>query len=77
MQDPSLVGDLYHSLWQHQILNPLIEARDGTHVLMDATTTGNLTFFFFFKLSLFSDSKQQVCYIGVDIRSQELVRVGR
>ena len=26
--DPSRICDLYHSLWQHRILNPLIEARD-------------------------------------------------
>ena len=28
MLDPSHVCDLHHSSWQHQILNPLIEARD-------------------------------------------------
>ena len=33
-QDPSRVGDLYHSSWQCQILNPLREARDRTHDLM-------------------------------------------
>ena len=33
--DPSHVCDLHHSLWQRQILNPLSEARDGTHILMD------------------------------------------
>ena len=27
-QDPSHVCDLHHSLWQHQILNPLSKARD-------------------------------------------------
>jgi len=30
MQDPSYVGDLHHSPRQHQILNPLSEARDKT-----------------------------------------------
>ena len=30
MQDLSHVCDLYHSSWQHQILNPLSEARDQT-----------------------------------------------
>ena len=30
MQDLSRVCDLHHSSWQHQILNPLIEARDRT-----------------------------------------------
>ena len=29
------VCDLHHSSWQHQILNPLSEARDQTHVFMD------------------------------------------
>ena len=29
-QDLSLVGDLHHSLRQHQILNPLSKARDRT-----------------------------------------------
>ena len=33
--DPSCICDLYHSLWQCQIHNPLIEARDQTHILMD------------------------------------------
>ena len=28
MHDPSHVFDIYHSLWQHQVLNSLIEARD-------------------------------------------------
>ena len=28
MQDLSLVCDLYHSSWQHRILNPLSEVRD-------------------------------------------------
>ena len=32
--DPSRVCDLHHSSWQHLILNPLIQARDGTHKLM-------------------------------------------
>ena len=36
-QDPSLNGDLYHSSWQRRILNPLKEARDQTHILMDAS----------------------------------------
>ena len=32
--DPSHVCDLYHSSWQHQILNPLSEAGDQTWNLM-------------------------------------------
>ena len=34
-RDPSRVCDLHHSSQQHQIPNPLIEARDQTHILMD------------------------------------------
>ena len=34
-QDLSHVCELHHSSRQHWILNPLIEARDQTHVLMD------------------------------------------
>ena len=33
-RDPSCVCHLHLSPWQHWILNPLSEARDGTHVLM-------------------------------------------
>ena len=35
MPDLSHVGDLYHSLQQHLILNPLNKARDHTHILTD------------------------------------------
>ena len=35
--DPSPICDLYHSLQQHQILNPLNEAGNRTHILMDAS----------------------------------------
>ena len=34
-QDPSRVCSLHHSSWQCQILNPLSEARDRAHILMD------------------------------------------
>ena len=34
-QDPRCIYDLHHSAQQCQILNPLIEARDRTYVLMD------------------------------------------
>ena len=33
--DPSRDCDLHHSSQQHWILNPLGEARDRTHILMD------------------------------------------
>ena len=53
-QDPRGVCDLYHSSWQCWILNLLSEARDQTHILMDAsqipfhcTTMGTPGFFFF------------------------------
>ena len=35
--DLSHVCDLHHGSWQGQILNPLSEARDQTHVLMDTS----------------------------------------
>ena len=34
-QDLSRSCDLHYSSWQRQILNPLNEARDWTHILMD------------------------------------------
>ena len=37
MPDLSLVCNLHHSSWQHQILNPLSEAGDQTCILMDAS----------------------------------------
>ena len=35
--DPSRISDLHHSSWHRQILDPLSEARDQTHILMDAS----------------------------------------
>ena len=32
----SCIGNLDHSSWQRRILNPLSEARDHTHILMDS-----------------------------------------
>ena len=37
----SRICDLYHSSREHQILNPLSQARDRTHVLMDTSCTLN------------------------------------
>ena len=37
MPDPSRVCDLHHSSPQHRILTPWSEARDRTHILMDAS----------------------------------------
>ena len=36
-QDPSCICSLHHSSRQHWIRNPLSEARDQTHVLMDTS----------------------------------------
>ena len=38
----SHVDHLCHSLWQRQILNPLSEARDQTHILMVSSQVLNL-----------------------------------
>ena len=40
--DPSRVCNLHHSSQQRQILNPLSEARDQTHILTDAMFCVNL-----------------------------------
>ena len=37
MQDPSCVCDIHHSSQQCWIPDPLSEARDGTHILMDTS----------------------------------------
>ena len=39
--DPSHVCDLQHSLKQCRILNPLMEARDQTHIFMDTSWVHN------------------------------------
>ena len=39
---PSCICNLHCSLWQHQILNPLSEARDHTHILMNTMSILNL-----------------------------------
>ena len=36
-QDPSCVCNLHHSSWHSRFLNPLSEARDWSHVLMDTS----------------------------------------
>ena len=35
--DLSCIFNLHHSSWQHQILNPLSEARDRTCILMNSS----------------------------------------
>ena len=39
--DLSHICELHHSLQQPQILNPLSEARDQTHILMDTSLALN------------------------------------
>ena len=38
-QDLSHICDRHHSSWQQGILNPLHEARNQTHILMDAVSS--------------------------------------
>ena len=42
VQDLSCICQLHHSSPQGQIVNPLIEARDQTHILMDTSQVGYL-----------------------------------
>ena len=42
MSDPRHIFNLHGSLWQHQILYPLIESRDRTRILMDTSWVLNL-----------------------------------
>ena len=55
MPDPKHICDLDHSSQQRQILNPLSQAEDRTHILTDTsrvhyrcTTMGTLTYIFIF-----------------------------
>ena len=41
-QDPSHTCDLHHNSEQHQILNPVSEAKDWTRTLMDTSQVLNL-----------------------------------
>ena len=41
MPDPSHIHDLFHSLWQHQILSPLSKARDQDCIFMDTNQVLN------------------------------------
>ena len=36
--DPSCICDLHHSLWPDQILSPLSNAKDQTHILTETIT---------------------------------------
>ena len=40
-QDLCSICNLHHSSWQHRILNPLSEARDCTHTLIDISQVPN------------------------------------
>ena len=37
--DPSQICNLRHHLWQHEIFNPLSEARDRTQILTDTVSS--------------------------------------
>ena len=54
-QNPSCVCDLYHSLWQCWILNPLSRAKDGARVLAVVSGRGArvISWVFLFFASLF------------------------
>ena len=41
MQDLSCICDIHHSSWQHQILNPLSDARDQICILMNTSWVHN------------------------------------
>ena len=41
MPDPSHICDLHHSSWQCWILNPVGEAKDQTHILVDTSWVHN------------------------------------
>ena len=74
MPDPSCNCDLYSSLQEHKILNPLSKARDWTHVLMDTswihyhwTTMGTPNRKFFFLT---------FCFLGPYPRHMKVPRLG-
>ena len=82
VQHPSHIQGLRHSLWQCRILNPLIEARDRTHIIMDTSQvlnllshngdSGTLSFytqvfcFLFFFLSWLPPQHMEVPKLGVE-----------
>ena len=41
-RDPSCICELHHILQKHRILNPLSEAKNQTHILMDISQIHNL-----------------------------------
>ena len=43
MPELSHICDLHCSCWQHQILNPLSEARDQTHIFRDTSRVNTLS----------------------------------
>ena len=70
MPDPSRVCNLHHSSWQRQILNPLSEARDQTHIFMDTSLilnlhhSGNSLFQYFYKHNFILDTRMQIIFTG-------------
>ena len=72
MPDPSCISDLHHSSQQHQIHNPLSEARDRTRVLMDTSQicfhwamTGTLMVSFYLLLHALISSKCSLIIFGL------------
>ena len=74
----SRVCDLYHSSQQRQILNPLTEARDQTHILMDTSqaryhwATMGTSIFFSLLLRLHSDSQSQTASYWLSLYKDDL-----
>ena len=60
MPDPSCNFNLHCSSWQHQTLNPLREARDRTHIIMDTSWVLN-------PLSHNGNSHQLILYLCCQI----------
>ena len=64
--DPNCVCDLHHSSWQCQTLNPLSEARDQTHILIDAGWVHNLLSHnrnSYFRIFFYKDSRILLHYL--------------
>ena len=78
MWDLSCVCDLNHSSGQHQIPDPLSEARDRTHILITtsgirfcwATTGTPFSFFFFFVFSELHPRRMEVPRLRVESEQQ-------
>ena len=72
MQDLSHVYDLHHSSWQCWIPDPLSEARDQTHVLMDTSrihfgcaTTGTTVVIVFVDITCSQNHPNNICDLHI------------